>query len=150
MRTPQSADAPDGAEPWPPFRVLCVDDNRDCADSAALLLQVMGFESRACYDGESALALNDSFRPAICFIDLNMPRMDGDEVARRLRAAEGWRPLLLVAMTAMNDEKSRERISAAGFHLHLVKPVEAKGLLKVVDALFRISASDREPPGKRS
>jgi CheY-like chemotaxis protein len=150
MRTTQLADAPDKAEPWPPYRVLCVDDNRDCADSAALLLRVMGFESRACYDGESALALNDSFRPAICFLDLNMPGMEGDEVARRLLSADGWRPLLLVAMTAMQDEQSCARISAAGFHLHLVKPVEPGKLLKVVDALFQVAASDRDPSRKRS
>ena len=76
-----------GPEPWPPFRVLCVDDNRDCADSAALLLRAMGFEARACYDGPSALALNDGFRPGVCFVDLNMPGMDGDEVAVEARAS---------------------------------------------------------------
>src|SRR5262249_17453888 len=76
-------------EPWPPFRALCVDDNRDCADSFALLLRAMGFEARACYDGRAALQLNDSFRPAIGFLDLNMAGMDGDELARRLREAPG-------------------------------------------------------------
>src|SRR5690242_15936654 len=85
-------------EPWPPFRVLCVDDNRDCADSAALLLRTMGFEARACYDGQSALLANDAFRPALCFLDLNMPGMAGDELARVLRealrgAGSCWSPL---------------------------------------------------------
>ncbi len=150
MRTTQPADAPSGAEPWPPYRVLCIDDNRDCADSAALLLRVMGFESLACYDGESALALNEGFRPALCFVDLNMPGMAGDEVARRLLSTTGWRPFLVVAMTAMNDEQSCARISAAGFHLHLVKPVEPRSLLKVVDALFQVSASDRVLSRKHS
>ena len=79
-------------EAWPPLRVLCVDDRRDCADSAAMLLRVMGFEARACYDGETALSLNESFRPGICFLDLNMPGMDGDEVASRLRASPAWHP----------------------------------------------------------
>jgi CheY-like chemotaxis protein len=72
-------------DPWPPFRVLCVDDKQNCADSAALLLRTMGFEARACYDGLTALLLNDSFRPRVGFLDLNMPGMDGDGVAVRLR-----------------------------------------------------------------
>jgi two-component system OmpR family response regulator len=133
-------------ESWPPFRVLCVDDNRDCADSAALLLRIMGLESRACYDGQTALALNDSFRPGICFLDLNMPGMDGDEVAVRLLSHPGWRPLLIVAMTAMSDEAACARIAAAGFHMHLVKPVDPQTLLKVIDALFK-AAQTRKVQG---
>jgi CheY-like chemotaxis protein len=128
------------SEPWPPFRVLCVDDNRDCADSAALLLRAMGFEARACYDGPSALLANDTFRPALCFLDLNMPGMAGDELARSLRESPGWRPLLLVAVTAMSDEASRVRIVSAGFDLHLVKPVDPAKLMEVVDLLFRVTA----------
>jgi CheY-like chemotaxis protein len=124
-------------EPWPPFRVLCVDDHHDCADSSAMLLGLLGFEARACYDGRSALLANETFRPALCFLDLNMPGMAGDELARRLRSSPGWRPLLLVAVTAMSDEDSRARTAAAGFDLHLVKPVGPRDLLGVVDLLFR-------------
>jgi two-component system, OmpR family, response regulator len=131
------------AEPWPPFRVLCVDDNRDCADSAVLLLNTMGFEARACYDGFAALQLNGSFRPAICFVDLNMPGMDGDEVAAKLREGIGWRPLLLIAMTAMSDQTSRDRTKAAGFDMHLVKPVDPQQLVGVVDKLFRAAEALR-------
>ena len=54
-------------EAW--LRALCVDDNKDCADSAAMLLRVMGFEAKACYDGKTALELNESFRPGVCFLD---------------------------------------------------------------------------------
>ena len=80
-------------DPWPPFRVLVVDDNRDFADSAALLLGAVGFEALACYDGPRALTLNESFKPGVCFLDLNMRGMDGDEVAARFRGGAGWRPL---------------------------------------------------------
>ena len=133
------------AEPWPPFRVLCVDDNEDNADSTALLLRTVGFEARACYNGPDALRAAESFRPSVCFLDLNMPGMGGDEVARRLRE-QPWCPLLLVALTAMSDEKSRACTAAAGFHLHLVKPVDPNKLLEVVDALVRradLEASNR-------
>jgi CheY-like chemotaxis protein len=134
---------------WPPFRVLCVDDNRDAADSAALLLRTVGFETRACYDGTTALELNRTFRPAVCFIDLQMPGMDGDELVQRLRSSGDWRPLLLVAMTAMSDARSRARITAAGFDLHLVKPVDPQQLLDVVNRLFETAEkhSPGHPPG---
>src|SRR4051812_36969340 len=70
----------------PPLRVLVVDDNRDCADSTVLLLRAAGFEARACYDGPAALQEVGPFRPGLCFLDLNMPGMDGDDLAVRLRA----------------------------------------------------------------
>jgi two-component system, OmpR family, response regulator len=122
-------------EAW--LRALCVDDNKDCADSAAMLLRVMGFEAKACYDGGTALALNETFRPGVCFLDLNMPGMEGDEVCRRMLSSGGWRPFLIVAVTAMSNDESRARTKAAGFHLHLVKPVDSKSMMEVTDALMR-------------
>jgi CheY-like chemotaxis protein len=117
--------------------VLVVDDNRDAADSTAQLLNCVGFESRACYDGRSALAAADNFHPGVCFLDLNMPGMGGEELALRLRAEAGGRPLVLVAVTAMSSPEYRERTAAAGFDLHLVKPVDPFQLVEVVDTLFR-------------
>jgi CheY-like chemotaxis protein len=121
----------------PPLRVLVVDDHRDCADSTVLLLKAAGFEARACYDGPAALREVGPFRPGLCFLDLNMPGMDGDELAVKLRACAGRRRLVLVALTAMNDRPNCERIEAAGFDLHLVKPVDPFDLVRVVDTLFR-------------
>jgi two-component system OmpR family response regulator len=121
----------------PPFRVLVVDDNRDVADSTAQLLTIVGFETRACYDGPSALHVADAFRPGVCLLDLNMPGMGGEELAVRLRAGAGSRPLVLVAVTAMSSPEYRERTAAAGFDLHLVKPVDPFQLVEVVDTLFR-------------
>jgi two-component system, OmpR family, response regulator len=124
-----------GAEP--PFRVLVVDDNRDAADSTAQLLNCVGFDAKACYDGRSALAAADALRPGVCFLDLNMPGMGGEELAVRLRAEAHGRPLVLVAVTAMSSPEYRERTAAAGFDLHLVKPVDPFQLVEVVDTLFR-------------
>jgi hypothetical protein len=78
---------------WPPFHILCVDDNRNCADSAALLFKVRGFETRACDDGLTALRLNESFQPGACFLDLQIPGMEGDELAIKLRTNPVWHPL---------------------------------------------------------
>jgi two-component system, OmpR family, response regulator len=125
-----------GPADGPPLRILCVDDNRDVADSSVDLLQVMGFEARACYSGMSALDLVGKFLPGVCLIDLNMPGMDGDELAARLREWAAGMPLVLVAVTAMNNEECCQRIRDAGFDLHLTKPVDPHDLISVVNALW--------------
>ena len=115
-----------------PVRVLCVDDNRDLADSTALLLGACGYDALACYDGADALTEARTFLPAVCLIDLNMPGMDGDEVAVRLKRLLGDAAPSLIAMTAMSGDAAARRIAAAGFDLHLVKPVEPRALLRAV------------------
>ena len=115
-----NASAPAEVAKCLPFRVLCVDDDHDVADSTVLLLRAVGFEARACYDGRTALQLAAEFRPNVCLLDVNMPGMDGDELAVGLLAQPGWRPLLVVAVTALCDEAYRQRTTAAGFHLYLV------------------------------
>ncbi|VTS00611.1 histidine kinase : Histidine kinase OS=Asticcacaulis sp. AC460 GN=ABAC460_15120 PE=4 SV=1: Response_reg [Gemmata massiliana] len=124
-------------EEAPPLRVLYVDDNSDAADSAVDLLRICGFEPRACYNGPSALAEATSFRPSVYLIDLNMPGMDGDELARRLRERADGNPLVLVAVTAMSGDEARQRIKAGGFDLHFVKPVDPHQLVALVDTLWR-------------
>jgi DNA-binding response OmpR family regulator len=119
-----------------PFRVLCVDDDRDVADAEAALLRAAGFQALACYDGHGALLVAHEFRPDVCLVDLGMPGLHGDELALKLRRHPGRRPLL-VAVTGRCDEASRARTRAAGFHLHLVKPVDPLQLVALVDELFR-------------
>lgn len=113
-------------------RVLYVDDFPDLADSAVLVLSLLGVEARAAYDGPTALAVAAEFLPDVCFLDLFMPGMDGDELAGKLVAQAGARPLLLVAITAMSDAPNRGRLTQAGFHLHFVKPVDPLALLTVL------------------
>lgn len=122
-------------EPGPPIKILCVDDSRDAADSEAMLLELVGYDTKACYDGRSAIKLAEGFHPRIGLLDLNMPGMDGDELAGHLRDQAAGRPLALVAVTAMSDAESRDRTTAAGFDEHLVKPVEPGELLAIVDGL---------------
>lgn len=119
-------------------RVLVVDDNRDVADSATELLRIVGFDARACYDGRSALAAIDEFPPDVCLLDLNMPGMDGDELALQIRERTVGRTTLLVAITAMGDPENRRRTAEAGFRLHLVKPVDPHDLLRIVDELWLV------------
>jgi two-component system, OmpR family, response regulator len=122
------------------LRILCVDDNHDAADSVADLLKIFGYEVRACYDGPSAVSIFEIFFPHICLIDLNMPGMDGDEVVIHLRAI--GQPILLVAMTAMNNETSCQRIAKVGFDLHLIKPFDPCQLPTVLSSLWLASFSE--------
>lgn len=108
-----------------------MDDNHDLADSIAALLEILGYEATACYDGTTALNLAPKFEPDICLIDLNMPGMDGDELALKLRTAMD--SVVLVAVTAMSDERSSLRIRNAGFHRHLIKPVAPKEIVQLVE-----------------
>ncbi len=105
-------------------RTLVVDDNVDSAESMALVLRLQGHEVRLAYDGQSALEEAQSFRPEVMFLDLDLPKMDGYEVARRLRLEPAMRDMTLVAMTGYGQEEDRQRTQEAGFQLHLVKPVD--------------------------
>ncbi len=116
----------------PILRVLCVDDNRDAADMLGVLLELFGYQARVCYDGTSALVAADEFRPDAAILDLSMPGMSGDELGRRLRATDWGRTLPLVALTALNGEDARQRTAAAGFDLHLIKPVNPDRLANIL------------------
>jgi CheY-like chemotaxis protein len=120
---------------WAAYRVLVVDDNRDAADSLAALLLALGSEVRTAYDGPSALAALNSYRPALVLLDLGMPGMDGYEVARRIRQEARYRDMLLVALTGWGQEEDRRRSREAGFDQHLVKPVAVEALQAVLAAL---------------
>jgi two-component system CheB/CheR fusion protein len=105
-------------------RVLVVDDNRDAADSLALLLEADGAVVQVAYNGEAALRAVESFVPHAMLLDLGMPGMDGYEVAQRLQPAPGKARPLLVALTGWGQESDRRATSASGFDYHLTKPVD--------------------------
>lgn len=114
-------------------KVLCVDDNKDTADSTAMLLQQAGFETRSCHSGREALSVAEGFHPDVCLIDLSMPGMSGDELAAHLRErAEG--PLRCIALTGSWDIGAQHLTHNAGFEEHLVKPVEPHRLIAVISA----------------
>jgi two-component system OmpR family response regulator len=114
------------------LRILCVDDNHDIADSEALLLELYGFETRACYDGENAIIEAGDFCPDVYLLDLNMPGMDGCELARELRARFSGPPPYMVAITAKGAREDYRRTKEAGFDTHLVKPVNPVRLAEML------------------
>jgi signal transduction histidine kinase len=121
---PRAAPTPNSAATRRTTRVLIVDDNRDAADSLATLLKMEGHEVCQVYDGPSALEAARQQRPAIIFLDLGLPGMDGYEVARQLRKQHDMKKSLLIALTGYGQEEDRRRCHDAGFDLHMVKPVE--------------------------
>jgi PAS domain S-box-containing protein len=116
------------AEPQPDalMRVLIVDDNRDAADSLALLLQFEGRQTLCVYSGEEALQVVAAFDPQLVLLDIGLPGIDGYEVARRLRAAAS--DLRVIALSGYGQIEDRQRSAAAGFDAHLVKPVDLDAL----------------------
>ncbi len=109
-------------------RILVVDDNRDAAESLQMLLQLAGHEVRVAYDGPQALDTFAAHRPDVVFLDIGLPRINGYEVARTIRAQAPGRATLLVALTGWGQEEDQHRAEQAGFDHHLVKPVEYEQL----------------------
>ncbi len=116
-------------------RLLVVDDNRDAAESLAILLRAQGHAVRVAFDGASGIEQARAQHPELVFLDIGMPGMDGYEVARRMRATPGLEKVLLVALTGWGQKSDRLRSSEAGFDRHLVKPLEEKALKEVLAAL---------------
>ena len=127
-REAEPAVAPPEAQPRAPRRVLVVDDNRDAAESTALLLSTLGAQVQVVYDGASALDVARQWMPEVVLLDIGMPGMDGHQVARSLRAQVGPRVPFLVALTGWGQAQDRERTRHSGFDHHMVKPVEMKTL----------------------
>jgi CheY-like chemotaxis protein len=116
-----------------------VDDNPDSTEPLSLLLQTRGHETRVSTDAEEAIALADDFRPDCVVLDLGLPRMDGYEVARRLRNRPYGAQLVLVALTGWAGQEIRNKAAEAGFDYHLVKPVNWEELERIVDSAARQS-----------
>ncbi|MFL9929411.1 PAS domain S-box protein [Paraburkholderia sp. RL18-103-BIB-C] len=108
----------------PPLRILLVDDNHDSADSLAMLLELKGHEVRIAYGGEQALEIAPRFVPQLAVIDIAMPKMDGYATLAALRVMPELAGTMFVAMTGFGHASDREQTRTAGFHAHLVKPVE--------------------------
>jgi CheY-like chemotaxis protein len=112
-------------------RVLVVDDNRDTVDWTVLLLRELGQTVEKVYDGESAIHAAEAFHPHIVLLDLDMPGMNGFEVARRLRQMPGAR-IRIIAHTGFGRSEYRTATADAGFDDVLTKPVPLSAWVRVL------------------
>ncbi|HET9753450.1 MAG TPA: response regulator, partial [Myxococcales bacterium] len=127
-------------------RLLLVEDNPDIGETLRDLLQLLGHRVELVGDGLRAVQVALATQPDAALVDIGLPGIDGYEVARRLRASEGGRDLVLVALTGYGRPEDRERALAAGFDAHLVKPVDPEELNEVLATLgARRQASGQAP-----
>ncbi len=113
-------------------RVLVVDDNRDGAESLAMMLRLLGDEVRTAHDGVEAVEVAEQFRPQVILMDVGMPRVNGLDATRRIRAQEWGRGITIIALTGWGQDGDRARTREAGCDGHLVKPVNLPELEKVL------------------
>lgn len=118
-------------------RVLIVDDNVDAAEMLAHVLTMNGHQTWVAHDGPEALRQAAIARPLAAFLDIGLPVMDGYELAARLRETPGLESIRLVAVTGYGQDSDRQRSAAAGFHHHLVKPVNLDEVQAVLNGLMR-------------
>ena len=113
-------------------RVLVVDDNIDAARSTAALMKLLGHEVSIAHDGAAGVEAASQMRPDLILLDIGMPRLNGYEAARMIRALPWGRSVQLVAVTGWGQIEDRELSKAAGFDTHLVKPVESSALIRIL------------------
>ncbi len=145
------ADTPEPVKVDPPtspgsierYRVLIVDDNRDAAETMAMVLDMNGHEVLLAHDGQTAVEMVKRHDPAVVFLDIGMPGMNGYETATLLRALPGAQARVLVALTGWGSKADQARSLEAGFDHHLTKPVDIDKIQRVMSA--RVSNEARAP-----
>jgi len=123
----------------PGRRILVVDDNRDSAITLAMLLKLSGNETHIAYDGLEAVEIAERIRPDVALLDIGLPRINGYEVAQRIREQPWGQSMVLVALTGWSQEEDRQRSREAGFNAHMVKPVNRTALTKLLAELLPTS-----------
>jgi CheY-like chemotaxis protein len=116
-------------------RVLCVDDNQDVVNGVARLLRALGHKAQVAYDGAAALAAARTLRPEMVLLDIDMPGMNGYEVARSLLEQQCDAPPRLVALTGWGRESEKQRAQDAGFYRYVVKPMTRGALESLLEEL---------------
>jgi len=120
-----------------PLRILVVDDNRDAADSLAILLRLWRHTVRVAYDGQAALQAAQVFQPQAALLDVSMPSLHGGLVARHLREMAGSRAVMIIATTANHPDDPRLDQWRSYFDSFLIKPYN----LAVLEELLAIHAA---------
>ena len=112
-----------GGDGAPKLRILVVDDNQDAAHTLNLFLRAAGHEVEIAYCAADAIEIAKAFSPQVCLLDIGLPDVDGNELARRLRRLPQTSNALLVAATGYGRTQDREASAQAGFDHYMVKPV---------------------------
>lgn len=117
------------------LHVLIVDDNRDVADSTAVLLRAAGCNVDLAYDGEEAIRSVRALRPDAVLLDIGLPKIDGYKVAEHIRAERAKDAPVIIALSGYGQDEYRLRSARAGFDYHVVKPIEPATLMRLLASL---------------
>jgi PAS domain S-box-containing protein len=123
-----------GHSPSSARRILVVDDNKDSAISLGMLLTLMGNVTRTAHDGLEAFDVASEFRPDLVLLDIGMPKLNGYDTCRKMRAEEWAKGITIVALTGWGQEEDRRRSAEAGFDHHMIKPVDPEALQRLLAA----------------
>ena len=137
---PVSSDQRDSAG-TPACRVLLVDDNRDVATSICRFVRLLGHDVRMAFDGMEAMQMAGEFRPDVVLMDIGMPKLNGYDVARKLRSETWGRQMTLVAISGWGREADHRRSIQSGFDRHMTKPIEPLVLEALLDSSARAVAA---------
>jgi signal transduction histidine kinase/DNA-binding response OmpR family regulator len=113
-------------------RVLIVDDNIDAAETLAMMLEILGQDTRQAHDGREALTVAADYKPDLVFMDIGLPGISGLEACVRMRNDLGMSGTYLVALSGYGTEEDRKRSLEAGFDDHLVKPLDPGALPSIL------------------
>lgn len=116
-----------------PLRILVVDDNKEAAKMLQEVLNILGNEVRAAFDGQQAIEIASEYLPDVVLMDIGMPKMNGYQAAAHIRAQSYGKEMVLIALTGWGQDDDKRRTQEAGFDFHLVKPTnlaELQHLLK--------------------
>jgi signal transduction histidine kinase/DNA-binding response OmpR family regulator len=128
------------AAPATAKRVLIVDDNLDAAETLAMMLEILGQQTRQAHDGNKALEVAAEYQPDLVFMDIGLPGISGHEAASRLRRDLGMTQVYMVALSGYGTEEDRRKSLYAGFDSHLVKPLDPAALPGILAAAGRRGA----------
>lgn len=139
IRATSESCKPEQSQPAPAsrtsLRVLVADDNRDAAESLAILLQIEGHDVHVVHDGRAAMDAFAPLQPEVAILDIGMPGLNGYEIARRVRQGPLGRAITLIAVTGWGQDADKARALDAGFNHHFTKPVDPERLTDLLRGL---------------
>lgn len=125
--------SPDKTTSMPRHRILVVDDNRVGAASLAMLLSIMGQDTRTANDGIEGVEMSEALRPDLIILHIGLPRQKGFDACRRIREQPWAKDIVVVSATGWGQEEDRRRSFEAWFDHHFVKPVEAVEIVRLLE-----------------
>ena len=124
-------------------RVLVVDDNVEAGELLQMLLETQGYEVRIAFDGLAGLTEAGLFRPHVVCTDIEMPGLNGRQLAKALRDSPHSADAMIIAITGWSSNQIDSDVNAGGFNLHLIKPFSIEDICGPLEKYFR-SLEDEE------